>query len=174
MDNIKNIKEDCYSQAKEALEIAIQVLEEKPCENTVNRQAVLNTLDNMDKALNEDRTVENYKELLKECYEVLPSVTPQSIKDDENELKFYYVESIDDYWIGQRLGNFYYANWDEDLGFVWSKSRYLPWGKHIVNENSLWKEHTYPSEPVEIPFTKWIVGFMKKYSTECPLDKESD
>lgn len=49
----------------------------EPCEDAVNRQAVLNTLDNMDKALNEDRTVENYKELLKECYEVLPSVTPQ-------------------------------------------------------------------------------------------------
>lgn len=47
----------------------------EPCEDAVNRQAVLNTLDNMDKALNEDRTVENYKELLKECYEVLPSVT---------------------------------------------------------------------------------------------------
>ena len=49
----------------------------EPFEDAVNRQAVLNTLDNMDKALNEDRTVENYKELLKECYEVLPSVTPQ-------------------------------------------------------------------------------------------------
>lgn len=126
MDNkeaIKNIKEHCYfanllPQAKEALDMAIQVLEQEPR------------------------------------------------KDDENELKFYYVESIDDYWIGQRIGNFYYASWDEDVGFVWSHSRYLPWGEHIVNENSLWKEHTYPSEPAEIPFTEWIVGFMKKYSTE--------
>lgn len=86
--------------------------------------------------------------------------------DEENELKFYYVESIDDYWIGQRLDNFYYADWHDGLGFVWSKSRYLPWGEHIVNENTLWKEHTYPSEPIEIPFTEWIVGFVKKYFAE--------
>lgn len=96
--------------------------------------------------------------------EKLPSAQPKT--DEENELKFYYVESIDDYWIGQRLDNFYYADWHECLGFVWSKSRYLPWGEHIVNENTLWKEHTYPSEPIEIPFTEWIVGFMKKYSAE--------
>ena len=43
----------------------------------ISRKAVLNTLDNMDSALDdEDRTVETYKELLKECYKVLPSVTP--------------------------------------------------------------------------------------------------
>lgn len=86
--------------------------------------------------------------------------------DEENELKFYYVESIDDYWVGRRLDNFYYANWHKGLGFVWSHSRYLPWGEHIVDENTLWKEHTYPSEPIEIPFTEWVVGFVKKYFTE--------
>lgn len=107
-------------------------------------------------------------------HSAIEELEQESNIDDENELKFYYVESIDDYWIGQRLGNFYYANWDEDLGFVWSKSRYLPWGKHIVNENSLWKEHTYPSEPVEIPFTEWIVGFMKKYSTEPKIGYEKN
>ena len=90
--------------------------------------------------------------------------------DDENELKFYYVESIDDYWIGQRLGNFYYAKWDEYLGFVWSTSRYLPWGEDIVNEKTLCKEYTYPSEPMEISFTEWIVGFMKKYSTDSKIE----
>ena len=42
-------------------------------------------------------------------------------------------------------------------------SRYLPWGEHIVDENTLWKEYTYPSEPVEIDFTEWIRGFIKKY-----------
>lgn len=99
----------------------------------------------------------------------MPSAEPKT--DDENELKFYYVESIDDYWIGQRLDNFYYADWHECLGFVWSKSRYLPWGEHIVDENTLWKEHTYPSEPIEIPFTEWIVGFMKKYSAEPKTGK---
>ena len=46
------------------------------CEDAVKREAVLNTLDTMDKALDEDRTVEHYKELLAECYKALPSVTP--------------------------------------------------------------------------------------------------
>lgn len=87
---------------------------------------------------------------------------------EEDQLKFYYVESIDDYWVGRRLDNFYYANWHEGLGFIWSHSRYLPWGEHVVDENTLWKEHTYPSEPIEIPFTKWIVGFVKKYFTDRP------
>ena len=39
----------------------------------ISKQAVLNTLDNMDKALDEDRTVETYKALLTECIKVLPS-----------------------------------------------------------------------------------------------------
>ena len=42
-------------------------------DDSISRQAVLNTLDNMDKALDEDRTVEKYKELLTECIKVLPS-----------------------------------------------------------------------------------------------------
>ena len=46
-------------------------------EDAISRKAVLNTLENMDRALDEDRTVESYKELLRECYKVLPSVTPQ-------------------------------------------------------------------------------------------------
>lgn len=99
-----------------------------------------------------------------EHLEQMPSAEPKI--DEESELKFYYVESIDDYWVGRRLDNFYYANWHEGLGFVWSHSRYLPWGEHIVDENTLWKEHTYPSEPIEIPFTEWIVGFVKKYFAE--------
>ena len=80
----------------------------------------------------------------------------------EDELKFYYVASIDEYWIGRRLDNFYYADWHDGLGFVWSKSRYLPWGEHVVDPDTLWKEHTYPSEPQEIPFTEWIIGFVQK------------
>ena len=42
----------------------------------ISRQAVLNTLDSMDKALDEDRTVEAYKDLLKECFKELPPVEP--------------------------------------------------------------------------------------------------
>ena len=101
--------------------------------------------------------------------EELPSAEPKT--DEENQLKFYYVKSIDDYWIGMRIDNFYYADWHEGLGFVWSKSRCLPWGEHVVDENTMWKEHIYPSEPIEIPFTEWIVGFVKKYSAEPKTGK---
>ena len=49
-------------------------------DDLISRQAVLETLDDMDNVLDEDRTIENYKELLKECYEVLPPVRPQEPK----------------------------------------------------------------------------------------------
>lgn len=52
--------------------------------DSISREAVLNTLDNMDKALDENRTVEAYKDLLKECFKELPPVEPQewiSVKD---------------------------------------------------------------------------------------------
>lgn len=115
------------------------------------------------------RWVKKVIEHLKKMPSALPSAEPKT--DEENELKFYYVESIDDYWVGRRLDNFYYANWHKGLGFIWSHSRYLPWGEHIVDENTLWKEHTYPSEPIEIPFTEWVVGFVKKYSAEPKTGK---
>ena len=53
---------------------------EEPCEDAISREAVLNTLGNMDKALDENRTVKEYKALLKECYKELPSVTQKSGK----------------------------------------------------------------------------------------------
>ena len=59
--------------------------EQEPCENAVSRQAVLNTLDKMDSVLDEDRTLETYKELLVACYNDLPSVTP--IHKDRTDLK---------------------------------------------------------------------------------------
>lgn len=55
-----------------------ETLEQEPCTNVVSREAVLDTLERMDKALDVDRTVENYKDLLKESYQVLPSVTQKS------------------------------------------------------------------------------------------------
>ena len=80
--------------------------------------------------------------------------------------KFYYCESEDDYYIGKRIDTFYYAKYNPQLrDFVWCMSKYLPWGKHIVDENTLWKEHTYPSEPVEISFLEWIHGFIRKYTS---------
>lgn len=56
------------------VEEIIKALKEKPCIDVVSRQAVLNTLDFADKAFDEDRTVETYKELLIACYKDLPSV----------------------------------------------------------------------------------------------------
>ena len=55
-------------------------------EDTISRKAVLDTLENMDRALDEDRTVENYKELLRECYKVLPSVKPKSEWEHDHEI----------------------------------------------------------------------------------------
>lgn len=60
---------------KEAIKMAIEALKQEPCEDAISRKAVLDTLENMDRALDEDRTVENYKELLRECYKVLPPVS---------------------------------------------------------------------------------------------------
>lgn len=65
--------------------IAFRVIDSLPpvtpkiaeCEDAVKREAVLNTLDAMDAALDENRTVEAYKELLKECYKELPPITPK-------------------------------------------------------------------------------------------------
>lgn len=88
------------------------------------------------------------------------------VVDEENILKFYYVRSIDEYWIGRRIDNFYYAEYDASCGqWVWTHSRYLPWGEHVVAPNTLWKEHTYPSKPEEIPFGEWLTGFIKKHSS---------
>lgn len=85
-------------------------------------------------------------------------------ESEEDILKFYYVESLDDYWIGERMETMYYAKWNFELqDFVWTYSKYLPWGKRVVAPNTLWKEYTYPSEPKEIPFKEWIKGFLKKY-----------
>ena len=84
------------------------------------------------------------------------------MKNEEDILKFYYCESEDDYYIGKRVGNFYYARYGE-TGFEWFMSRYLPWGEHVIAPNTLWKEHIYPSEPKEIPFFEWLQGFIKRY-----------
>ena len=88
----------------------------------------------------------------------------------KDTVKFYYVESLDEYWIGKRLDNMYYAEWQDKLGFVWTHSKYLPWGEHVKAPNTLWKEYTYPSEPREIPFTEWIKGFTKQLQRKSFLD----
>lgn len=84
--------------------------------------------------------------------------------EEPDILKFYYCESEDDYFIGRRVDNFYYARFDKNTKrFAWQMSRDLPWGQRVVNEKTLWKEHTYPSEPVELEFNEWLMGFIGKY-----------
>jgi hypothetical protein len=68
--------EDIYKAIVKALEQELTTKNDLG-DDCVRRKAVLNTLERMDKVLDEDRTVDSYKELLKECYKVLPSVTPQ-------------------------------------------------------------------------------------------------
>ncbi len=87
----------------------------------------------------------------------------QKAQEEEKILKFYYCDTEDSYLLGRRVGNFYYAHYCNGH-WVFDMSRYLPWGKHVVEEGSLWKECTYPSEPKEIDFHEWLDGFIKK---EC-------
>ena len=53
-----------------------------------------------------------------------------------------------------------YSNGEVCLSY--QMSRYLPWGEHIIDKNSTWKEYTYPSEPKEIQFEEWLEGFLKQ------------
>lgn len=87
----------------------------------------------------------------------------QKSEKEEDILKFYYCDSEDRYLIGLRIDNFYYAHYI-DGRWVFDMSRYLPWGKHVVDDTTAWKEYTYPSEPREINFSEWINGFINK---EC-------
>ena len=47
----------------------------------IRREAVLDTLDRMNKALDTDRTVEQYHKLLKACFEVLPAYSANLVKE---------------------------------------------------------------------------------------------
>lgn len=106
---------------------------------------------------------------VKDGYYVRASVTPTE-QNEEDILKFYYVESLDEYWIGQRCGTRYYGKWTGNC-FTYGYSRYLPWGEHVVAPDTLWKEHTYPSEPKEIPFNEWLQGFLEK---ECQTERTGE
>lgn len=116
---------------------------------------------------------EFYEETHDETTDALDYAISSLAQSEENILKFYYVESEDDYWIGQRKDTLYYARWNKGLStFVWSTSRYLPWGEHITAPKTLWKEYTYPSEPKEIPFIEWLNGFLAKYFNDKELNNE--
>lgn len=104
----------------------------------------------------------NEMEKLKQ-YETLGTVEELSTRvKEEDILKFYYCESLDKYLVGQRLDTMYYAEITDIGDMAYIMSRYLPWGEHVVDLTSTWKEHTYPSEPKEIHFTDWLKGFLKQ------------
>ena len=76
MTTVEILKEMAFTATetqRRALEDAISDLSENKGD-LISRQKVLNTLDFADNALDEERTVEKYKELLTECIKVLPSV----------------------------------------------------------------------------------------------------
>lgn len=81
------------------------------------------------------------------------------MKNEEDIIKFYYCESEDDYYLGQRVQNMYYAKYKHG-SFTWFMSRYLPWGTD-----------GYPSEPKEIPFIEWIDGFIRKHDGWIPVER---
>lgn len=76
--------------------------------------------------------------------------------ENETDFRFYYCDSTDEYLLGKRVDNFYYAKWDNTANFVWTRSKYLPWGK--VRDGFV-----YPSEPKEIDVNDWFKGFLKTY-----------
>lgn len=148
-----------YSRIEEAINMAIEALQIEISEDAISRDAAINLVNEYQRAFIYESDAD---ELIVEL-ETLPSVTPTE-QNEEDILKFYYVESLDEYWIGQRCGTRYYGKWTGNC-FTFTHSRYLPWGEHVVAPDTLWKEHTYPSEPKEIPFNEWLQGFLKK---ECP------
>jgi hypothetical protein len=116
---IEFAKEQCEifpedSYMGEYLRETIKMLQAEPCEDAISRQAVLNTLDNMDKVLDEDRTVENYKDLLKECYEVLPSVKPvaciATVKFSKEDMQELVEEKMKDIVVEHKKGKWMKSN----------------------------------------------------------------
>ena len=130
-----------------------------------------NWVDDLNKQINDSVNYQHLrndykvcKTQLLDCIHAIKEIPAADVVQEENILKFYYVRSIDEYWIGRRLDTLYYARYEaENQQWVWAYSRYLPWGEHVVSPTSLWKEHTYPSEPEEISFTDWLKGFSQKY-----------
>lgn len=136
-------------------EMAIKALEEVQ-QYRKHGVTVESALDNMCDLAAAENLIEEYRAI--GTVEEL-----QKAEKEENILKFYYCDSEDSYLIGLRIDNFYYAHY-LDGSWVFDMSRYLPWGEHVKQESTAWKEHTYPSKPREINFSEWLKGFVKK---EC-------
>ena len=82
----ENLNFDALVDGKEEVDMHEMIfdlceeLEQEPCD-AVGREAVLNTIENMDKALDTRRTVKSYKELLVACMKALPSVQPCTVTE---------------------------------------------------------------------------------------------
>lgn len=46
-------------------------------------------------------------------------------------------------------------------------SEHLPWGQTVENPHTLWKTHTYPSEPKVIGEIEWFQGFLRKLAEKA-------
>ena len=73
-------------------------------------------------------------------------------------IKFYHQEDTDKYFVGMRSDTMYYAE-PTLTGWSFCSSKYLPWGKTVNN-------YTYPQEPKEIEFQRWMYGILKNIYTE--------
>lgn len=117
---------------RESITVISKWLEQEPCDDVVSRRAVIDTLDKMDKALDDDRSVESYKELLTECYKDLTPVMPKErtgwIPVSTNELPKLYEEVIvtdietSDTYVSRYVGNGY---WECDNGLY--QNRIIAW-----------------------------------------------
>lgn len=94
---------------------------------------------------------------------LIEQVTQERDANNEKGYRFYYCESEDEYLLGHRFGNMYYAHW-RNGSFCWDMSRYLPWGETVDGHERgcAWGLHTFPSEPKEIGAYEWFQGFMEQ------------
>lgn len=80
---IKNIKEHCYfasllPQAKEALDVAIKVLEQEPCEDVISRQAVIDVIERWLKCSDYNEAERHIMRAIRSILYDLPSINPVS------------------------------------------------------------------------------------------------
>ena len=105
------------------LGMSVSPVTHEKCDDAISRTAVLNTLDSMDKALDENRTIEEYKELLRECYEQLSPVsvaekTPM-IEKSNFDPKQYRFDLLSAYECGRNSVAEKVGRWiveDDDIG----------------------------------------------------------
>ena len=125
------IESECYvfnplnfdrtTRINTALDVAVEALEQEPCNDAISRRAVLDTLDKMDSVLDENRTVEAYKELLTACYKDLPSVIPTRKQMEWINIKKQLPPIGLDVLICDIDGDIYLTHRTEHVGYnIWS------------------------------------------------------